>query len=80
LPVIANGGAGECVQMRLIAGADLQGRRVDLQKVLLRKPPPDARLQPIAGQKRRAAVGVAAWVPPWHGDIGFHLVKPSKLR
>jgi hypothetical protein len=79
-PVIADGIHPHGMQVRLIAGADLQGRGVNLQKLPRGQPIPDGRLQTAPRQKRRAAVRVAAWVPPFMCHVGFHLAKPENLR
>ena len=62
--VITDGAGGKAVQMRLISGADLQCRRVHFDKILIGQPAAQCALNPVAGQQKRAAVGVNGTGPP----------------
>ena len=68
--VVADGGGGEGVQVRLVAGADLQGGGVDLDEVAVCQPAAQGGLDAVARQKHRPAVGMAGGVPPHGGRIG----------
>jgi len=66
------------VQMRLVSGRDGQGRGIHLRKASPGQPHPQGRLNPVARQQNRAAVGVALGVPP--GSCGIHLEFPVGMR
>ena len=55
LTVIADHLGGEGVQMRLVAGRDLQGTGIDLDEILCRQPAAERRLNAVAREKGGAA-------------------------
>ena len=63
---------GEGVQVRLVPGRDLQGRRLDFQELPVLEPAPDSAHDPAAGQEERPPVGVDVWAPPGRGLKGLH--------
>ena len=70
---LARGGqglGGEGVQVRLVAGRDLQGGRLDLLEAPRLEPGAEGPRDPVTRQKKRATVGVDAGAPPGRGGIG----------
>ena len=61
---------GEGVQVRLVAGRDLQGGGLDLLEPLTLEPGAERLGDPVAGQQERAAVGVDVAAPPGGGGLG----------
>ena len=55
---------GKTVQMRLVAGADLQGCGVYFGKALFCQPASERRLNLVARQQQRAAIGMTFGRPP----------------
>lgn len=54
----------EGMQMRLVAGRDLQHRRIHLDKILAREKPAQRRLDRITSDQERTAVGMHGRGPP----------------
>jgi hypothetical protein len=81
-PVIADRIGGKGMQMRLVAGADLQGGGIDLGEPLVRQPATDRRLNAIARQQKRAPVSMYFAIPPWAVGHwrGFRLEIPVQMR
>jgi len=84
LPIGADGRGGKAVQMRLVAGADLQRCRVHLDEILLCQPAADSRLNAVAGHQQWSAIGVKPGGPPGRRGLGhgvsFRLAKRWQMR
>jgi hypothetical protein len=52
------------MQMRLVAGRDLQRRRIDLDEILAREIAAQRRLDAVAADQERTAVGMDVRRPP----------------
>ncbi len=69
---------GEGVQVRLIAGRDLQRRRLDFDKTFALQPIAQRTGDAVAGDQEGAAVGVAVLGPPGGRRIGGRQTRNSK--
>jgi hypothetical protein len=58
---------GEGMEMRLVAGRDLQGSRIHLHELAPGEEASQRRLNPVARQQERAAVGMDMRRPPGRG-------------
>ncbi len=63
-PIDGQGLRGEAVEMRLVARRDLQDPCLDLGEGAVREPAAQRRLDAVARQEERAAIGMAVTVPP----------------
>jgi hypothetical protein len=58
---------GEGMEMRFVAGRDLEGRRIDLDEIIGGKESAQRRLDPVARQKKGPAVRMNMRSPPFGG-------------
>ena len=70
-PVVADGGGGEGVEMRLVAGGGLEGGGVGLREAVRVEPGAQPREEAVAGEEKRAARLVARGGPPGVGRAGM---------